>query len=315
MKNHYQKQSAYTDNSNAKESAKHPLLIGARETADGGWLSSEQTYSVDADGIHTSTLVIQEVYNEVGIICDKLGKHPYFDYLAKTNYGIQRLPGNIGRGTVTFKGCPLDKEYLRWSVKNTIASRPIEVHPFFTRGKIIPDSKKEISANAKDAYGYAFGLKADQGHKGSNQATYVQSGNSQKFSHFDSRALFDLGGVQTYNSYHVVLSMTLVTQAIQGNETSMKSGWDDGGFIYQVGQVFEFDDLPTAIDIKKSQFQKHGETENEMSWLVTGAKVEIFGMALRQEVELTMSNIKPWNKLIYPATDMATFNPKNSMAH
>ena len=64
-----------------------------------------------------------------------------------------------------------------------------------------------------------------------------------------------------------------------------------------MGQVV---DPPSKIAPKLSTIMKDaGSIKRDHSWMVTKCNVEIVGSAMRQDVELTLSGYKGWNKLVY----------------
>lgn len=259
-----------------------------------------QSMSQDMDGIITSTLVYQGPYFKVSKIARTETKHPEFDYLYATNWGSQRLKGNLGRATVTYKGVGKNKTYTRYRVKSSARSEPIETHPHFIIGKDISKTATEIQ-NEK-AYGHRFGLEIVAGEpKGSMQAFYDTVDTNRAFKLFPKAAKFDLGGITNFLQLGMVVQAVIVTNAKDGFGTAIKGGAQDGGFAYNVGQIA---DLPSFIDINpKSNISM---APNKYSWLVTACNIEIIGGAMRQEVDFTLSGPKGWNRLVYKTSTISS---------
>ena len=261
--------------------------------------ASSESFSQDIDGICTATYVCTGNYYKLINTCAKQKKHPDFDWLVKTNFGVQRLDGTLGRGTMTFKGVPQNKSYYRYAINSDVNAEPIETHPFFKKGNDIPDDAETITA--ADAYGYRFGDQIEGTEpKGSKQAYYDQADMSPAFKHFPANAKFNLPGVQQYLQLSMTFDLVYVTH-IDDNFTHQISGIGakEGGYIFRVGHMT---DPPSEIkpDID-SVFRSHGGVANDYSWLVTKVNTEIVGTALRQDVQFTLSGYKGWNRLLYNA--------------
>jgi hypothetical protein len=312
-KQHLTTNDGYSDY--GKADFKDHVLLGGGDmgpSGKGGNFTSNQTYSVDADGIHTATLQIQDEYYVVLDTISKMGEHPNHDYLGKTNFGAQRIGGNMGLGTVTFKGCPKNHEYINWSVNTSGYSKPIDQHPFFGEGKEIPKNKREFSGNAS-AYGYRFGGQIIEEPSGSRQAKLETSMGTTKFAYFPREALFNLPGVVSYLEPTLVLRFTLVTHANNGNETKLSNDSKKGGWVFEVGKIFTEDDLPAEIEINASQYMAEDKDKDNFNFLCTGARCHILGMAMRQEVELTLSGRLGHNSLIYKDSEVTGTQYSNNM--
>lgn len=268
-----------------------PQLIGS--VNEYGHKDYTQSMSQDIDGILTATLVYQGGYHKVAKTAKAEKEHPEYRYLKKTNWGIQRLQGNLGRATVTYKGCDTNDRYIRYKLKSSTRTEPIETHPHFLNGKEIPSSAGTIQTNK--AYGYKFGEEIANGEpKGSRQAFYDTVDTNRAFKLFPKKALFNLGGVTNFIQLGMVVQAIIVTNANEGFETSIGSDFDKGGYAYKVGQIVN---LPDEIDIKPKV--NIAAYPNQYSWLVTACSIDILGGAMRQEVEFSLSGPKGWNRLIY----------------
>ena len=172
--------------------------------------ASSESFSQDIDGICTATVVVTGNYFKVINLGGKEEEHPDISWLVKTNFGVQRLDGTLGRGTFTYKGCPKNKSYYRYNIDSDASAQPIETHPFFKNGKDIPENITEITGD--DAWGYRFGdrIKGTE-PKGSAQAFYDQSDLSPSFKHFPISAQFDLPGVQQFFQMGMTFNLISVT--------------------------------------------------------------------------------------------------------
>ena len=268
-----------------------PQLIGSVD--EYGQKDYTQSISQDVDGILTATIVYQGGYHKVAKTAKDEYNHPDFNYLIKTNWGIQRLQGNLGRATVTYKGCDIYDRHIRYKLKSSTRTEPIETHPHFLDGKEIPKSSGSIQS-AK-AYGFKFGEEIVTGEpQGSRQAYYDTVDTNRAFKLFPKRSLFNLGGITNFIQLGMVVQAIIVTHASDGFETNIGSSYNKGGYAYKVGQIV---DLPKEIDIKPRT--NIAAYPNEYSWLVTACSIDILGGAMRQEVEFSLSGPKGWNRLIY----------------
>ena len=241
-----------------------------------------------------------------------MGVHPNHAYMLKTNFGAQRISGNLGLGTVTFKGCPTSHEYINWSVQASGYQKPIDMHPFFGAGKEIAKGKTEFSGNSS-AYGYRFGGNIQSTPQGSNQAKLISEMGSTRFSHFPRESSFDLPGITSYLEPTLVLKFSLVTHASLGNKTNFTNNAKKGGYIYEVGKIFKESELPNEISLNVGEYMAHDDDRDNYNWLCTGARAQIFGMALRQEVELTLSGRLGHNTLVYKDREITGQSFSNNM--
>jgi len=261
--------------------------------------NSEQTLSRDADGIYTSTIVFTGKYFDISNFAKNEEEHPDLDWLLKTNFGVQRQKGNLGRATITYKGVPENSVHGRWKVKSSVRSEPIETHPHFLIGREISDNAETLKKN-ESAYGYKFGEEIFGGvPKGSKQAFYDIVDTNKAFKLFPKTAKFDLPGVTSYLELGMIVQATIVSHAGSGVKNAIGTSADNGGYIYRVGQI---EQLPSFIDIDTKNIEKE---PNRFSWLVSSCNLEIMGTALRQEVEFTLSGPKGWNRLIYKQSNSA----------
>lgn len=258
--------------------------------------SYEQNLSRDADGIYTSTIVYVGKYFDIAQTAKDEEDHPDLDWMSMTNFGVQRIKGNLGRATVTYKGVPVEDVYGRWKVKSSTRTEPIETHPHFLKGSVISDTAEKLK-DGKEGYGYKFGEEIFGGvPKGSKQAFYDMVDTNKAFKLFPKTAKFNLPGVTSYLELGMVVQVTIVTHAAQSVESSVTANVKDGGYVYRVGQV---ETLPKFIKIDHDKIERE---PNDFSWLVTSCNLEIIGKAMRQEVEFTLSGPKGWNQLIYKSS-------------
>jgi hypothetical protein len=262
---------------------------------EGAVRASSESISQDIDGIYTATYVCTGDYFKLIKFARKQKDHPTMDDLIRTNYGVQRLDGTLGRATLTFKGVFKDEEYLRYNLNSNTQTEPIPTHPFFDEGTTIPDGREEVTAD--DAYGYRFGDQLIGTPDGSKQAFYEDQNGSLVFRHFPADADFDLQGVTSYLNIGMTLNLIIVTYAKDNYETKLGKKLNEGGYAFAVGQIV---DPPSKIAPKLSTIMKDaGSIKRDHSWMVTKCNVEIVGSAMRQDVELTLSGYKGWNKLVY----------------
>lgn len=268
-----------------------------------GIRQSNETISQDIDGIYTVTLTYVGEFYAVSDYVKKLKSCPSFSDLIRTNWGAQRMDGNLGRATATFKGVNSGDNYWRYFVKASTNSNPIETHPHMVKGKTIPNGQSVITSNA---YGYAFGRDVQDNPQGdptskkpdgSYNAQYKPDEYGQKkFSSFPLDAQYDLSGVKQYLGYSSVVSMIIVGHGSGSSYPSSPSNdLKTGGYIYKVGQISE---LPARLNINLRDFGIRSATSNH-SWLITKAQLDVVGSAIRQEVDFMLSGPKGWNKLIY----------------
>jgi len=289
-------------NNNLKEIHSVGEVADGATSLSGHVRASSETFSQDMDGISTATLVMTGNYFDLIKHCGKQKEHPNMEDLHKTNFGIQRLDGTLGRATLTFKGCESGKKYMRYTLDSNTNARPIETHPFFQNGKDIPDGEEIVG---EDAYGYRFGDKVEGGiPSGSRQATYDETQLSPSFKNFPVNAEYDLPGVQQFWGIGMSINMILVSHVDDGFHHKIEGGVDEGGYAYRVGMVVDPpDEIMPDID---SVMKEAGGVKFQYNWLITRCNVEIVGSALRQQVEFTMSGYRGWNKLIYNYTDVAS---------
>lgn len=267
---------------------------------DGAVRASSESFSQDIDGICTSTYVCTGDYYKLIEHAHKLKEHPSMKDLVRTNYGVQRLDGTLGRATLTFKGVEKGKSYMRYTLDSGTDARPIETHPFFVRGKTIPDGEPNITEN--DAYGYRFGDRVEGGiPDGSKQAFYDETQLAPSFKHFPINAYYDLPGVTQFLGMGMTLNLIYISYADDNFRTKIDSNIDDGGYAFHVGMVCDPpDEIKPDID---SVIKEAGGISSRYNWMVTRCNVEIVGSAMRQEVQFTLSGYRGWNKLIYNSED------------
>lgn len=265
--------------------------------------ASSETFSQDIDGISTATLVMTGNYFDLIEACGAQKEHPNMQDLIKTNFGVQRLDGTLGRATLTFKGCESGKNYIRYTLDSNTQAKGIDTHPFFQQGKDIPDGQTIITAD--DAYGYRFGDRVEGGvPSGSKQAVYDETQLSPVFKKFPVNAQYDLPGVQQYFGIGMTLNVIIVSHADDGFTHQVEKAIDKGGYCFRVGMVV---DPPSNIkpDIEKT-IQTAGDVAHNYNWLITRCNIEVIGSAIRQQVEFTLSGYRGWNKLIYNSDTSAS---------
>lgn len=258
-----------------------------------------ENISVDIDGIWTANYVYVMRFKEGLAKARETKSHPYYGDLIKTNWGVQRLDGDLGRFTLVCKGVEKGAYNVRYNISSATQAEPIETHPFFDEGETIPDDAERVSDN-EDAYGYRFGDPIDSGMGGglgSKQAIFETLSGNKIFKGFPLNSKFDLQGVTQFLNIGMSLRCTIVTHADNNFLTAITT--DDvekGGGIYYVGQIA---DPPSEIAPNVDLLPTAGGTEASHNWLVTKCDVEIIGSAMRQTVEFTLSGYLGWNRLIY----------------
>lgn len=262
---------------------------------------SSESISQDQDGIYTATFVsVSDYYNSIRA-CRSQKTHPQFQDLLRTNFGIQRMDGDLGRATTTFKGVFQNDEYIRYNIKVQTRTEPIETHPFFDEGRDIPKGRTDIKKD-RDAYGYRFGDEIDSGDPdGSKQAYYELAGGQKIFKHFPMNADFDLQGIKSYLAFGMTMEVVIVTYIQDGADHVIKSDIEKGGYAFLVGQVV---DPPKKIKPSVDrELKEYGGVGKNYNWLVTGCDIDIVGSALRQKVTFLLSGYLGWNGLLYNKQD------------
>lgn len=258
-----------------------------------------ENISVDQDGIYTANYIVTTKFKNALTIGKKTEWHPNLPSLYKTNYGLQRMDGDLCRLTMVFKGVEKGCMNVRYSVNSATQSQPIETHPFFDEGDDIPDDAGTIT-EGEDAYGYRFGDPIESGAgggQGSRQAIFEILSGNRIFKGFPLNSQFQLQGVTQYLDIGMSLRATIVTHADYGFETKLDDkAVSKGGGIYYVGQIV---DPPNLIAPNVDNFPSAGSIDTKYSWLITKCETEFIGSACKQQVEFTLSGYLGWNRLIY----------------
>ena len=272
-------------------------VISNAGTVAGAQAVQGENISCDQDGIWTANWIVTDKYKSCLEMASKAVYHPKLDHLMRTNWGIQRTAGDMGRLTVVYKGVPEGTVNIRYTIQSSTQAQPIETHPFFDEGDDIPDGDE---LDEDSAYGYRFGDPIEAGAgggQGSKQALYEILNGNRMFKGFPLNSQYDLQGVQQYLDIGVTLRATIVTHASDGNEQQIDDkNLDQGGTFYYVGQVV---DPPNSIKPDTDQFAQASGLETNYNWLVTTCDTEIIGSAIKQNVQWTLSGYLGWNRLIY----------------
>ena len=262
------------------------------------------TFSQDMDGIMTATSTYVGGYTNLVKAAREARYHDLVSDLIKTNYGIQRLDADLGRATITYKGCNDGDFFMRYTTNSSTKAEPIVTHPFFADGDDIPEDQEEFGED-DDAYGHRFGDEIITEPEGSAQALYESTGAGRVFKHFPKNADFDLRGIQQYLDFSFSLKVIMVSYAEKNFKHEVTKNPENGGWLYSVGTIA--DPPIDAVDLEIiNQRNNAGGEAPKYSWLVTGVNHEVIGSAWRQEIDFTLSGYKGWNRLIYPAYEQST---------
>ena len=257
---------------------------------------TNENFSQDMDGIMTSTVSYIGSYKDIIKHARVSENHPSLDFLVRTNYGVQRMSGNLGTCTCTYKGCADGDYFVRYSVDSSTKAEPIQTHPFFKEGRDIPDNTPDAHKE-DDAFGYRFGDQLVGAPTGSKQAFYetAGAGGGLRFKYFPKGADYNLPGVSQYLDFSVVLKVIIVSHAPNDFKNKITELGEDGGYLYAVGSR---NDPPIkAVDLELFSEGKGGVDAN-YDWLVTAVNHEVVGSAWRQEIDFTLSGYLGWNPLI-----------------
>jgi hypothetical protein len=262
---------------------------------------TNENFSQDMDGIITSTVTYIGEYKKIIKHARESENHPTFDDLVRTNYGVQRMAGNLGTCTCTYKGCMDGDYFTRYSIDSSTKAEPIQTHPFFKEGKDIPKDSPDAHKE-DDAFGYRFGDEIVGAPNGSAQAFFERSGTAGglRFKYFPKEANYNLPGVTQYLDFSVVLKVIIVSHAPDDFKNKIDELGEDGGYLYAVGSR---NDPPIDVVDLDLFSEAKGEVDAQYNWLVTAVSHEIIGSAWRQEIDFTLSGYLGWNALIYRSSE------------
>jgi hypothetical protein len=273
-----------------------------------------ESMSCDEHGIITLTEVWQGDYIGVCKFAQKKKNSKTMPDLLRHSWGAQKLEGNQGRASIVYKGVKGSFKSAKFRINVGTRSEPIELHPYFSKGKKIPDGTVEYKVSqAKTVFGYKFGGDVISGKQGSDNASFTPSsdGTGKVFSHFSDKAGFNLQGVVQFTTSNVVVNAVYVSDHNFTDPSDLKLGKSlgAGGVALRIGQWFE--NIPGCdLDAKDFYNTIKGDEKNH-SWLCTRANTEIIGSALRQDCDFLLSGPLGWNPLIYPASSMQGSFPAN----
>jgi hypothetical protein len=269
------------------------------DSAQGLPATNGESVSVDQDGIYTANYILTGQFAKTLDAVKGMKYHPNYKSLIRTNFGLQRMDGDLCRATVVFKGCEPNANNIRYTISSNTQAQPIETHPFFDEGHDIPEGTATIK-EGEDAYGYRFGdpiTTQAGGGNGSKQALFETVSGNRMFRGFPLDADFDLQGVKQYLDINMTLKLTLVTHVEQGFTHKIETADAmSGGTIFKVGQIV---DPPNIIRPDIEKLIQAGGVEKKYNWLVTKCDVQIIGSAMKQVVDFSLSGYLGWNRLIY----------------